>query len=356
MLRILGLGLGLLSLVASACTSSASEGEVRCTDGVCEPKSVFVSGSIKMILVTPDTVYAADGSRCGVYAAAKPIEAAAIVLARDACGVSSLARTDWGIFWSTRTQKDIADRDTKGVLAWVPDGQSAPIVLDPALSKPGGIAAIGDTVFVAVADGIRMLGRNSTALEPVIEATEPHALRSFGGAIYWQEGLGGIYSWRTGDAKATKLTQTSAADAVASPTDDVRFVVGTSGVYWHSGEFFGQGGELLHVPLVGGKPEKLADLGTGVMKSLALDDGAVYWAVADSFLFPKNTTIHRMATSGGTDKVVVDLGAQVEALQITPEGLYIAASQVLQLDKDKVGMKAYGGPLLMLPRTVLDPP
>ena len=354
---------GLLCLVASACSSS-SEGDVKCTDGVCAPKAVFAKGIIKMILVTPETVYAADGSHCGVYAAAKPIEENARVLATDACGVSSLARTDWGIYWSTLIRKDIADTNAKGVLAWVPDGASTPTVVDATLSKPGGIAAIGDTVFVAVGDGIRMLSRGATQLEPVIDATEPHALRSYGGALYWQDGFGDIYSWRTGEGKATKLVTGSPTDAIeGSPpslNQDGRFVVGASGIYWLSGEFFGQGGDLLHVPLAGGKPEKLVDLGTEVMKSLTIDDGAVYWAAADSFLIPKKTTIHRFTLGSGattaTNKVVADFEAQAEALQSTPEGLYVAASQVLQLDAKNVGLKSYAGPLLFLPRNVLDQP
>ena len=349
----------LLCLVAGACSNESVEGDVKCTDGVCEPKAVFARGKIQKILVTPETVYAADGSSCGVYAAEKPIEQAARVLATNACGVASLARTDWGIFWSTLTRKDIADRDPKGVLAWVPDGETTPTVVDATLSRPGGIAAIGDTVFVAVADGIRMLTRGTTQLVHVVDATEPRALHAFGGALYWQDALGGIYEWRTGEAKASKISQTAPGDAIGTPTHDDRFVVDASGIYWLSGEFFGQGGDLLHTPLAGGKPEKIADVGTGVMKSLAVDDGAIYWAVADSFLLPKKTTIHRMPksseTSRGTAAVVVDLAAGVEALQSAPEGLYIVASQVLQLDKDKpIGLQAYGGPLLMLPRAVLE--
>lgn len=61
-----------------------------------------------------------------------------LVLAKDACGVASLARTDWGISWSTLTGKSPTNRDTKGVLAWVPDGQTAPTVVDAALSKTYG--------------------------------------------------------------------------------------------------------------------------------------------------------------------------------------------------------------------------
>jgi len=351
----------LLCLVAGACSNESVEGDVKCTDGVCAPKAVFAQGKIEMILVTPATVYAANGSHCGVYSAQKPIEETARVLATDACGVASLARTDWGIFWSTSTGKNIADKDTKGVLSWVADGQTTPTVVDATLSRPGGIAAIGDTVFVAVADGIRMLSRGSSQLERAVDATNPQALRAFEGALYWHDGVGTIYSWRSGDAKPSMVVERA---TVFTSFGDVSrqhpFAVGPSGIYWIGDGLFGSGA-LSHVPLAGGKAETIVEP-KGFVKSIAVDDQAVYWAEGDGpgGLLNKKTTIHRLSTTGDTstrtDVVVADLEAEVEALQSTPEGLYIASSRVIfPSDKDKAsGLTAYGGPLLMLPRGVLD--
>ena len=93
------------------------------------------------------------------------------------------------------------------------------------------------------------------------------------------------------------------------------------------------------------------------MKAISVDDGHVYWTQADSLFLPSKTTLHRatkdlLATS---DVVLGTLVGDATSVQAMPEGLYIAASPSLSdLDVSTLGFKRYGGPLLIIPRAMLD--
>lgn len=356
LLAVALLAASLPAFALAGCSASA-EGDVECNGGVCEPKPVFASGYLSTVLVTPYAVYAADRSSCGVYGADKPLKSARLMV-KNACSVSGMARTDGALFWITTPMPTQKDMHPKGMLAVVSDDDPMPVVIDATLTQARGIAVLGgDTVYVAVADGIRRLAPGSKQLERVVDGVAPQTLRAFGGALYWH-GDRTISSWRPGDAKPTALVQNADVRArfEGKPAQDP-FEVDASGIYWMSSDFFGAGGTMLHAALSGGiagtmlKPK-------GYVTGIALDEGSVYWSEADRFLLPESTTIHRTPKSDlGTSTVIATLGSEVDSLQMAAEGLYIAASPTLtDFDFEKGKFQRYGGPLLVLPRGVLDVP
>lgn len=347
---------GLAVAIAAGGCSSKAAGDVACDGGVCEPKPVFANGFLSSVLVTPYAVYAAERSSCGIYGADKPLKTSRMLVA-NACSVSVMARTDGALFWTTAPMPTEAEKSPKGMLARVADDDPMPVVIDRALDQPRGVAVLGgDTVYVAVSDGIRRLAPGGTQLERAVDVAGPQTLRAFGGALYWHDGFQTIYAWRPGDAKPSKLVD--GADVreryVSKPSDDP-FEVDASGIYWMSGDLLGAGGTLRHAALAGGSPATILEP-TGYVTAIALEEGAVYWSEADSFILPKETKIHRTSKSAlGTSTVIGALTGEVDALEIAAEGLYIAASPSLSdFDFEKGTFERYGGPLLVLPRGVLD--
>jgi hypothetical protein len=345
------------ALAASGC-SSKSEGDVACDGGVCQPKPVLANGFLSSLLVTPRAVYVAEKSTCGVYGGDKPLRTVTM-LAKNACGVAAMARTDGALFWTTAPMATEKDKNPKGMLVMVADDDPKPIVIDATLERPRGIAALGgDTLYVAVADGIRKLAPGSTQLERALDLRErgPQTLRAFDGALYWHDGFRSIYRWRPGEAKPSTLVE--GADirprSEVSPANDP-FEVDGSGIYWMSDDLFGAGSTLEHAALGGGIPGTML-APKGYVTALALDTNDVFWSEADSFLFTKNTAVHRTKKSDlGTSVVIGSVPGAVEVLQMAVDGLYIAATpSVLDFDFEKSKFQSYSGPLLVLPRAVLD--
>lgn len=348
---------GVVAAITAAGCSSTAEGEVKCTGGVCEPKPVFATGHLSSVLVTSSAVYAAERTVCGIYMATKPLKTANL-LARDACSVSGFALAGRTLFWTTTPLPKSDGGEPNGTLAFVAELGASSTIVDAALEHPRGIAVLGgDTVYVAVKDGIRTVAPGRSKLERVLDlAFSPETLHAFGDALYFHDGLSTIYAWRPGDAKPTRLVENANVMALYEShlyRSDA-FAVDASGIYWLSQTPSGAGA-LNHAPLAGGKAEEVLAL-KGFPKALALDDGAVYWSEADSFIVAKNTTINRSLKSAlGTFSVIGAIVGEVDALQSMPEGLYVAASPSLtDLDVSGLGFRRYGGPLLILPRGVLD--
>jgi hypothetical protein len=347
-------------LFASGCSSTATGTDDSCPGGVCEPKPVFARGTMTAFVVTPDSVYAAIENTCSVYVAAKPVQESR-VLATEACNVTSLAATKDGLFW-TLVPLSTTGQPTpkKGTFAWLPAGATRPVIIDSTLDAPlASIAALGDHVYVTVTDGILRLNAAASRLDRVVTTTGPYsptALRGHDGSLYFHDGYDTIFAWRPGDEKARVLVEHAAVlDAMARPgAQDEPFVVDASGIYWIQPGLL-EGGSLAHAPLAGGVATKLQEL-PGSLKTLAIDEGALYWTEADDPIIPKKTTIHRTPKSAlGTSSVLGALVGEVNSLQVAPEGLYLAAAPSLSdFDFDKLGFKRYGGPLLILPRELLD--
>jgi len=309
--------------------------------------------------VTPETVYAAIRNTCSVYAADKPVQESRVV-ATEACDVSSLVVTKTGLFWTLVPLGNAGEPPSKTTLAWLPTGATRPVILDATLDAPtASLATLGDDVYINVADGIL---RVDTALSRPIRVltTEgsygPTALRGHDGTLYFHDGYETIFSWRPGESTAKTLVERAGVMnmALGRGRRDEAFAVDASGLYWIEFKTL-DGGWLDHAALAGGKPEKLLEL-TGTPRALATDDGAVYWTEADSPILPEKTTIRRTSKSAlSTSSVIASLVGAVEGMQIAAEGLYLAASPSLSdFDFDKLGFKRYGGPLLILPRDLLD--
>jgi hypothetical protein len=345
-----------VTLGAAAC-SSTSKGDVSATcpeDGGCTPRPVFTSGLLSTVLVTPDAVYAGDLSGA-VWAADKPLREARM-LAKSPSAPKGFVRTSRGLYWFTAPNATEQDRSPKGSLTWVPSDGTATVVIDAALPRPRGIAAIGETVYVAVADGIVEVGGGETHVRRTLDV-EAYALRSHGNALYWHDGLDTISTWRPGDAKPQAIVERADLTALTGGEisyEEPPFVVDDSGIYWPQ-QLVG-GGELAHAPLAGGPVEKVLKL-VGFVRSIALDDDHVYWTEADSALAPdKPTKIQRSPKSALASPVTVaSIVGDSRGMQAAPEGLYIEASpSVTDFDFEKRGFKSYGGPLLILPRAMLD--
>ena len=354
--RVLALVALVASLAASGCSSKA-EGDVACDGGVCTPKPVFASGILSAVLVTPYAVYVAEKSTCSLFVADKPLRTARGIV-KNACNVSALARTDGALFWTSVPYATEQEKNPKGMLAMVSDDGAEPLVIDPALEKPRGIAVLGgDTVYVAVTGGVRKVAPGSRQLEVVLdEPSPPQALRAFDGALYWHDGFRNIFRWRPGEAKATTIVENADLRSPSTLTfEREAFEVDASGIYWMSSDFFGAGSTMQHVLLSGGAAGTILKP-AGYIRSIGLDADHVYWSEADQYLLPKNTNISRMPKSDlGRATVVGALTGAVDALQVATEGLYIAASPLLNdFDFEKLRFQRYGGPLLVLPRAVLD--
>jgi hypothetical protein len=347
---------------ALAACSSTSQGNVDCPNGECTPTPVFATGMLSEVLVTPDAIYAAELGGCSIYAADKPLKSSR-VLAQNACSVSSLARTSQGLFWTTAPTSADGQIALPGTLAWFGDASSTgAATLATGIAGVGSIAVLDDTVYVSDATGIQVLAADGKSLtRAVTSGDRPNALRAYAGTLYWHNGLQVIYSWRPGDAKPTTLV--SDADLVENDDHvffhDEPFAVDASGIYWLSQSI--TGGSLGHAALAGGSAQTLVK-STGYPKALALDDDAIYWTEADSFIAPTKTVIQRALKTplgaaplaGGTPTTVGSLIGDAHSLQMTPEGLYIAAAPSLSdLDVKTLGFTRYGGPLLMLPRSLL---
>ena len=345
-----------VSLAVSGCSSKA-EGDVACDGEVCTPKPAFASGLLGAVLVTPYSVYVAERSTCSLYVADKPLRTARGIV-KNACNVAVLARTDGALFWTSVPYATEQEKTPKGMLAMVSDDDPNPVVIDETLDNPRGLAVLGGhTVYLAVAGGIRKVAPGSKRLESVLDVPfPPQALRAFDGALYWHDGFRSIVRWRPGEEKATTIVENAElrSPPVLTYTRDP-FEVDASGIYWMTGDFFGGGGAMQHVLLSGGIAGTVLKP-TGYIRSISLDADHVYWSEADQVLLPKNTNLNRMPKADlGRATVIGALADDVTALQVAADGLYIAASpNVTDFDFEKLRFQRYGGPLLVLPRAVLD--
>jgi hypothetical protein len=340
---------------ASAC-SSTSKGDVSAEcpdDGGCKPRPLFTSGFLTTVLVSPDALYAGDeGGR--VYVADKPLREARVI-AQGTSAPRAFVRTSRGLYWFTSPNATEEDRSPKGSLVWFPTEGTEPVVIDAALPRPRGIAAIGETVYVAVTGGILEVGAGETHFRRALDV-EAYALRSHGNTLYWHDGWKTISSWRPGDATPQAIVQD--ADVLTLTGGEISyreppFVVDDSGIYWPE-QFFGAGA-LVHVPLAGGPLEKTKL--PGYVGAISLDEAHVYWTESDSAFVPTTPTkIQRSRKNALSSPVTVgSFVGDAKGMQATPEGLYIQASASLNdFDFQKGGFQSYGGPLLILPRAMLD--
>jgi hypothetical protein len=340
-----------MSMLAMAACSSSSHGDVSCTNGVCDAQPVFVTGFLRTTLVTDDAVYAAGELGCAIYAADKPPQHVRL-LTKEACDVTSFARTSSGLFWTTSPPPTDKDPMPKGVVGFFGEGASEPTVLST-VEGLGSLATLGDSVYVGAEDGILQVAPGpSTHVLSLFET--PHALKAHAGALYWNDAMSGIFTWRLGDKEPTRIV----TDPDLAPLFELSIIteramaVDDSGIYWLRRT--ATGAELAHAPLAGGMPEKLVGI-TGEPRALALDEDAVYWVEADEPLLPKNSTIKRLAKGARhTATTVAILPGDSRELQSTPEGLYIAASpSITDFDVQKSRFTRFSGPLLFLPRGVL---
>ena len=354
-----------LVLTQAAACSSTAKGNLSTTcpdDGGCEPRTVFATGVLSTVLVTADSVYAGDLGG-NVYAADKPLRASWVVsMGSDATrNVASFVRTSRGLYWFTSPPATEAERKPKSALVWYPANGTAAEVIAGELARPLGIAAIGDVVYLAERDGLLELPVGEKVLRQVLP-TAAYGLRSHGESLYFHDGLGKISSWRMGDAAPEVIVE--GASLFSMPTADLSslmyaedpFVVDDSGLYWVEGEAFG-GGKVAHAPLTGGPRETPIVVADDVVKTISVDDGHVYWTQADSLFLPSKTTVHRAAKDAlaTSDVVLGTLVRDATSIQAMPEGVYIAASPSLtDLDVTTLGFKRYGGPLLIIPRAMLD--
>jgi hypothetical protein len=354
-------------MAAVAC-SSTTKGNVSTTcpeDGGCEPRPVFATGVLSTILVTPDSVYAGD--RAGnVFAADKPLRASRVLSkGNDATrGVASFVRTSLGLYWFTAPVPTEQVPSPKSSLVWFPADASVtePVVIDSQLARPLGMAAVGDVVYLAEPDRLLVLSPGETTLRPVL-AIAAYGLRSHGESLYFHDGLSKISSWRMGDTKPELLVDGASLFAMPSAQlsstltyEQDPFVVDDSGLYWVEGSGFG-GGKLAHAPLAGGPRETFITIDADVVKTISIDDHFVYWTQADRPLLPGKTTVHRAAEKAlaSSDVLLGTLVGEATSVQAMPEGLYIAASPSLtDLDVNTLGFTRYGGPLLIIPRAMLD--
>lgn len=346
--------------MASGCSSTA-KGDVSTTcpeDGGCQPRTVFATGVLSAVLVTPDSVYAGDMGG-NVYAADKPLRASRVLSTGSATtrGVAAFERTSHGLYWFTSPSRTQQQPDPRSALVWFPADAAAPVVIDDQLARPRGMAVINDILYVAVPDHILQLRAGETKLENVLDV-DAYALRSNALSLYFTDGLGTISSWRLGDAKAEVRVTGGSFTELVSPSDltyrEPPFVVDDSGFYWLQTGF--GPGALGHAPLAGGVAEKPLAIAKEYPKAIALDAGYVYWTQADSLFLPQKTTIHRAAKDAlDKDEVVASLVGDATGLQAMPEGLYIAASpSFTDFDATTLGFKRYGGPLVIVPRAMLD--
>jgi hypothetical protein len=353
----------LLLATAGAC-SSTTKGNVSTTcpdDGGCQPATVFATGILSAILVTSDAVFAGDVA-ANVYVAEKA-RSASRLLAKSADTtheVASFVTTSRGLFWLTTERAASAGAAPTGALVWFPSDATEPVVIDAALSGPRGLAAVGDVVYVAVSGKIVELPAGEMHLRDVLSVSA-YALRSHGESLYFHDGLSTISSWRLGDAApqvlAEHVTVGSPFGLEPGARNDATapFVVDDSGIYWLQQD--ATGGKVAHVALVGGTVETPIAIAKDYPKTLAIEDGYIYWTQADSSFLPENTTIHRASKSAltTTDVLLGSVVGDVTGLQATPEGLYVAASPSLtDFDAKTLGFKRYGGPLLIIPRAMLD--
>jgi hypothetical protein len=244
---------------------------------------------------------------------------------------------------------------------WFPSDATDAVVIDSELARPVGIAAIGDIVYLAEPDGLLELPPGEKALRKVL-SVPAYGLRSQGESLYFHNGLSMIFSWRMGAAAPTVIVD--GASLFSMPTAQSSsltyredpFVVDDSGLYWSEGSLLG-GGKLAHVSLAGGAQETPITIASDVVRAIAVDDGHLYWTQADSIFLANKTTVHRAAKSalGSSDVVLGTLVGDATSVQAMPEGLYIAASPSLtDLDVNTLGFTRYGGPLLIIPRAMLD--
>lgn len=349
-----------LVVATSGCSSTAKgDTSTACPeDGGCQPRTVFATGVLEAVLVTSDSVYAGDLGG-NVYAADKPLRASRVLSTGSPStrGVAAFARTSHGLYWFTSPSRSQQDPDPKSALVWYPTEASAPVVIDDQLGRPRGMAVINDILYLAVPGHVLQLRAGETALESVLDV-DAYALRSNALSLYFTDGLSKISSWRIGDAKPeVRVTGGSFTDLVHPSEITYReppFVVDDSGFYWLQ-TAFGENA-LGHAPLAGGVAERPLAIAKEYAKAITLDDGYVYWTQGDSFFLPQKTTIHR-AAKGTLDKdeVVASLVGDATGVQAMPEGLYIAASpSFTDLDATTLGFKRYGGPLVIVPRAMLD--
>jgi hypothetical protein len=342
----------LLGGCSSTVEGTGKPAEEPCTAGVCKPNAIFGQGMVSAFLVTTDRVYAAFEDTCVIYAADKPVTEARII-ATDACYVTSIVSTSGGLFW---TKVDPSTK--KATFSWLPTDATRPIDLMSDLATPHtSVLAFEDTVYVGVSDGIARLDEAAPKLTPVVSGMQyaPIALRSWGDAIYFSDGLATIYRWHPGDAKAQALVEGAAVlDPLAMSTSDETFAVDDSGFYWFEYTVSGEGA-LSHAPLAGGKPETLFEA-PGYPSGLAVDDGGVYWTEADDSLVPTRTTLHRTPKAAlRTSSTVAALSGAAKGLQTTTEGLYLAASPSLSdFDVDSMRFRRFAGPLLIVSRDRLE--
>ena len=345
------------ALLATACSSS-SQGDVACQGTVCDPKPIFATGFLSTTLVTSDAVYVAESASGAIYAADKPFRTARL-LTPGGHRVGAFARTSRGLYWTTPPvpQSDKTP-PTPGMLSAFGEQATSAVTIDAKLDNLGTIAAIDDTVYVAVQQGILRLAPDATALDQALSTSRPYALRAYGGALYWHNGLDTIFTWRPGDTKPTTLVEhADVVDLLGGTTDYLGkpepFAVDASGIYWIKESLIG-GGTLEHAPLAGGAAAKLLDL-TGYPETLALGDDAVYWTEADSGILPTKTTIKRSPKSAPkTSAVVAVITGDARGLQVMPEGLYIGVDPSFDdYDVMKLKFTRFAGPLLFLPKGVL---
>jgi len=244
---------------------------------------------------------------------------------------------------------------------WFPADGSAAEVVAGDLARPRGMAAIGDIVYLAQPDALLELPPGEKALRHVLPIAA-YGLRSHGESLYFHDGLSKISSWRMGDAApevvvdgASLFSMPTAMSSSLTYAEDP-FVVDDSGLYWLEGSLVG-GGKLAHASLAGGAHETPITIASDVVKAISVDDGHLYWTQADSLFLPSKTTIHRAAKDalGTSDVVLGTLVGDATSVQAMAEGVYIAASPSLtDLDVTTLGFKRYGGPLLIIPRAMLD--
>jgi hypothetical protein len=353
----------LLVATAGAC-SSTTTGTVSTTcpeDGGCQPKPVFATGVLSTFLVTTDSIYAGDIAG-DVFAADKPLRASRS-LARGSDSernVAAFVRTSRGLYWFTSPPRSQTTHEPKSSLFWFPADATEPVLIASELPRPIGMAAVGDVVYLAATDHLLALSPGDTALRPVLDVAA-YGLRSHGESLYFHDGLSKISSWRMGDKQPEVLVRDAILDWMPSTQVSGRLtyapdplVVDDSGLYWFESQGLG-GGALAHAPLGGGPREAAITIAADVVNSLSVDDQFIYWSQA-AFI-ASTSTIHRAAKSAlaNSDVVLGSLVGDATSVQATPEGLYIAASPSLtDFDVSSLGFKRYGGPLLIIPRAMLD--
>jgi hypothetical protein len=348
-------------VVSTSACSSTAKGDVSTTcpdDGGCQPQTVFATGVLSAVLVTSDSVYAGDIGG-NVYAADKPLRASRVLSTGSSTtrGVAAFARTSHGLYWFTSPSRTQQDPHPKSALVWFPTEASAPVVIDDQLARPRGMAVINDILYLAVPGHVLQLRAGETKLESVLDV-DAYALRSNALSLFFTDGLATISSWRLGDSKPEVRVTGGSFTELASPSDltyrEPPFVVDDSGFYWLQTGFVENA--LGHAPLAGGVAERPIVIAKEYAKAITLDDGHVYWTQADSLFLPQKTAIHRAAKSAlDKDEVVASFVGDATGLQAMPEGLYIAASpSFTDLDATTLGFKRYGGPLVIVPRAMLD--